>query len=82
MVHLRKEWVPTWEYSKLKQRKIGLFRNLQKINDNVYIIDLPKYYAISNTFNVQDLYEYHSPEQITWQLDDELSLRGGETDAS
>ena len=32
---------------------------LQKINDNFYIIDLPEYYAIFNTFNFQDLYEYH-----------------------
>lgn len=66
MVHLRKERLSAGEYSKLKQKKIGHFRILQKINDNAYfIIDLPEHYAISNTFNVQDLYEYHGPEQIS-----------------
>ena len=64
MVHLRKEGVPTREYSKLKHKKIGPFHILQKINDNVYIIDLPEHYVILNTFNVQDLYEYHGPERI------------------
>ena len=57
MVHLHKEQVSAGEYSKLKQKKIGHFHILQKINDNAYIIDLPKHYAIFNTFNVQDLYE-------------------------
>ena len=62
MVYLHKERLPAGEYNKLKQTKIGPFCILQKINDNVYIIDLPKQYVISNTFNVQDLNEYHGPK--------------------
>ena len=64
MVHLQKEQVSAGECSKLKQKKIGHFRILQKINDNAYIIDLPEHNAIFNTFNIQDLYKYHGPKWI------------------
>ena len=52
MVHFHKEQLPTGEYNRLKKKKIGPFHIFQKINDNAYIINLPKSCAISKTFNV------------------------------
>ncbi|KAJ0011488.1 hypothetical protein Pint_33079 [Pistacia integerrima] len=60
MVHLRKDHFPMGTYNKLKKKKIGPCHILQRINDNAYIVDLPPGLAISSTFNVPNLTEYHS----------------------
>ena len=36
----------------------GLFRVLEKVNDNAYKLDLPEGYNVSPTFNVHDLSPY------------------------
>lgn len=44
--------------SKLKQRKYGLYKIQQKINNNAYVIDLPNSIKKSKTFNVADSYKF------------------------
>ena len=58
-IHLGDGWktaFKTWDdYSKLQQRKYGLYQIVQKINNNAYMVDLPNWIEISKTFNVVDL---------------------------
>lgn len=54
-VHFRKERFPTKKARKLAPRGGGPFKVLQKIGDNVYVLDLPDDYGVSTTFNVNDL---------------------------
>ena len=57
-VYLKKERFPYGAYNKLKEKKIGPCRILEKINDNAYKIELPSNIRTHPTFNVQDLSEY------------------------
>jgi len=63
MVHISKDRVPAGTYSKLKPRNHGPFKILRRINDNIYVIDLPKEYNMSKSFNIFDIRKYY-PEEI------------------
>ena len=54
-VYMRKERISTHRKTKLHPRGDGPFQILEKINDNVYKVDLPDEYKVSATFNVSDL---------------------------
>jgi len=61
-IHLRKDRFPQQRKSKLLPRGDGLFRVLEKINDNAYKIDLSASYGVSNSFNVADLSPFISED--------------------
>jgi uncharacterized protein YkvS len=52
---MRKEKFLEQRRSNLMPRGDGLFQIIEKINDNVYKVDLPGEYDVSAIFNVADL---------------------------
>jgi hypothetical protein len=60
-LHLRKERFHGLRKSKLMTRADGLFKVLEKINENAYKLDLPDF-GVSPTFNIADLKPYLGEE--------------------
>lgn len=58
LVHLCKECFLRGAYNKLKQKKIGPCKVLQKFSANSYEIQLPPGIGISPIFNVADMFPY------------------------
>ncbi|XP_022871271.1 uncharacterized protein LOC111390454 [Olea europaea var. sylvestris] len=50
--------------SKLQPWGVGPFQVLEKINDNVYTLDLPSEYSVSSTFNVYDLFLFDAGSDL------------------
>ncbi|GJU65148.1 hypothetical protein Tco_1246983 [Tanacetum coccineum] len=68
-----------------KHRRTNIYAEgdlIMKINNNAYVVDLPKDMAISNTFNVLDLVDYHSPDAHLYPSENSRSspLQVGEND--
>ena len=50
--------------NKLKPKKYVTFRIVRKINENAYVVDLPKDMTMSKMFNVIDLDEYYPTKKL------------------
>ncbi|XP_066168772.1 uncharacterized protein [Oryza sativa Japonica Group] len=57
-----KDRFPELRKSKLMPRADGPFKIIEKINDNVYKLELPPEFGVSTTFNISDLKPYLGEE--------------------
>ena len=73
-LHLRKDRFPTKRKSKLSPRGDGPFQVLKRINNNAYILDLPKEYGVHHTFNIIDLISFAGSNEEE-EEEDVLDLR-------
>ena len=64
LVYLRNERFPIDTYNKLKDKKYGPLQITKKINNKAYVVALHPDMNISSTFNVANLYKYHSRDAL------------------
>ncbi|PKU80597.1 hypothetical protein MA16_Dca011721 [Dendrobium catenatum] len=76
LVRLRRERFAPGEYSKLARRKLGPVPIIAKYNDNAYRVQLPPGCNTSPTFNVSDIWPYHSTDDAT------ISINSSESSSS
>lgn len=62
-VVLTRDCMPAGTYNKLKPKKIGHLKVLERINDNAYRLQLPSDITTSDVFNVKYLSRYFPPDQ-------------------
>ena len=68
MVRIYPKQFPSGTIKILHVRSTGPFKILNKLNCNTYVINLPRDYGISCTFNVNDLVDYKSFTVAPWLL--------------
>ena len=64
MIRIRPKRFPSGIVKKLQARSARPFKVLKWIGPNAYVIDLPRDYSISSSFNIEDLVAYKSPTVI------------------
>lgn len=64
LVYLRKERFPMGIYNKLKYKKIGPCRIIQKCGENAYQVYFLEEYDITLIFNINDLYPYLGDDRM------------------
>ncbi|KAJ9547218.1 hypothetical protein OSB04_019761 [Centaurea solstitialis] len=62
-LHFRKERFPSKNRSKLSHRSDGPFKNLTKVNDNAYEIEVLGSSSATATINVVDLQPHYNPDE-------------------
>ena len=78
-LHLRKDRFPKKRKSKLSPRGDGPFKELKRVNDNAYRLELPEEYNVHDTFNVVDLIPFAGgtdDEAKNFRFEDKSFLRG------
>ncbi|KAL6348124.1 hypothetical protein AAG906_039279 [Vitis piasezkii] len=63
LIRLKPERFPPRSFNKLHARRAGPFKVVKKLGPNAYVIELPADYGISHIFNIEDLTQFHGPEE-------------------
>lgn len=73
LVHLRRERFPKSTYHKLKSKKLGPCKIINKISSNAYVIELPAGLQINPIFNVANLYAFEGFDESVTTLDESVA---------